>query len=49
MLPVLVGGIATQLPPIPLPALPGGTQLGAATLRADGANGTYLVIDADLR
>lgn len=48
MLPILVAGVVQQLPPIPLPALPGGASIASATIRADGTNGTYLTIEADV-
>jgi hypothetical protein len=49
VVPLLMGGIVGQLPPIPLPTLPAGVQLVSATLAADGPQGTYLTIDLDLR
>jgi len=49
IIPMLFGGILKQLPPLPLPALPGGAQITTATFRADGPNASYLTIEAVIR
>ena len=49
ILPVLLGGVVSSLPPIPLPALPAGATLVAASMRGEGASGTYLTLEADVR
>jgi hypothetical protein len=49
MIPTLFGGIATNLPPIPIPALPGGVQLTSLAIHADGASGTYLTFEVGLQ
>lgn len=46
---MLLGGIVQRLPPIPAPALPAGAVLDGATLHADGANGTYLTVELEVK
>ncbi len=49
IIPMLFGGIVTQLPPIPVPQLPAGIQLVGASFAADGPTFNYLTIAADLK
>jgi len=49
VIPMLFGGIVTQLPPIPVPTLPAGVTLTGATFTADGPNDTYLTIEVNLQ
>ncbi len=49
VIPVLMGGVVSNLPPIVLPALPAGVQLEGATFQTDGPNGTYLTIEMEIQ
>jgi hypothetical protein len=46
---MVMGGIVTNIPPIPLPSLPAGLTLTNVNIHADGPTDAYLTIEADLQ